>query len=147
MRSWPELKSANEATQALLFCFSFKARECVTREEGQGGGRESKAGSMLSRVQHEPRSHDPGIMTWAKIKSGTLNQLSHPGAPVFVFIAELGGGDGKVRWQWMAVLADFMIQHIACCLPFLIWYGGFYFPSVYAWCSRAHRLSGSAFAD
>ena len=29
----------------------------------------------------EPYSHDPGIMTWAEIKSWALNRLSHPGAP------------------------------------------------------------------
>ena len=34
---------------------------------------------------HEAQSQDPGIMTWADIKSWTLNRLRHPGAPVKIF--------------------------------------------------------------
>ena len=57
------------------------------RVKGEGGvegdgKRESQADLALSM---EPDmtllSHDPEIMTRAEIKSRTLNQLSHPGAP------------------------------------------------------------------
>ena len=42
---------------------------------------------ILSRLHAQHRawcrawSHDPDVMTWAEIKSWTLNQLSHPSAP------------------------------------------------------------------
>ena len=46
---------------------------------------ESKAGSRLWAVSTEPdvglRPRNLEIMTWAEIKSRTLNWLSHPGAP------------------------------------------------------------------
>ena len=46
------------------------------------GERESQAGSMLL-AQSDERLEltNSEIVTWAKIKSQTLNQLSHPGAP------------------------------------------------------------------
>ena len=40
------------------------------------GPRKSQAASTLGT-----QPHNSGIMTWAKIKSWTLNQMSHPGAP------------------------------------------------------------------
>ena len=36
--------------------------------------------------------HDPEIMTWAEIKSRTLNWLSHPGTPFFFFFLDLWYG-------------------------------------------------------
>jgi len=53
-----------------------------------GRGRGRRRERILSRlhVQHRAwrgaRSHDPEIMTWAKIKSQMLNRLSHPGTPL-----------------------------------------------------------------
>ena len=55
------------------------------RVQGRRGGAEGKGKRerILSRfhTQHRPqggpRSHNPEIMTYAKIKSQTLNQLSH----------------------------------------------------------------------
>ena len=53
------------------------------RKGGVGWERgESQAGSMRSTKPSTgliPMNHD--IMTWAKIKSWMLNQLSHPGIP------------------------------------------------------------------
>ena len=47
----------------------------------KGRGRERISDSPLSREPNTGLIHDPEIMTLAKIKSQTLNQLSHPGAP------------------------------------------------------------------
>ena len=49
--------------------------------------REREREKILSRchtqcgAHHRARSHNPGIRTWAEIKSQTFNQLSHSGAP------------------------------------------------------------------
>ena len=53
------------------------------RGEGQRQReRELQAGSMPNTESSEgAQSHNLEIMTWAKIKSQTLNQLSHPGTP------------------------------------------------------------------
>ena len=51
------------------------------------GGQGQKESRILSefhaqhRAWHGAPSHDPGIMTWAWIKSQMLNWLSHPGTP------------------------------------------------------------------
>ena len=60
------------------------------RQSWGGGGeaegedeRESQAGSVLcAEPRHRAWSPDPEIMTWAEIKTWTLNQLSPPGAPI-----------------------------------------------------------------
>ena len=57
---------------AFLFSFSFE-REC----KSQGRRAEGERKRILS---------DPGVVTWAKIRSLMLNQLSHPGAPDFAFL-------------------------------------------------------------
>ena len=49
-----------------FFCFLFFNREHTS--EGRGADREKQ-------------SHDPGIMTWAKVMSRMVNQLRQPGAP------------------------------------------------------------------
>ena len=62
-------------------------KECLKRGEGprEGWGERERIPSRLRPVSTEPNaefeftSHE--IMTWAEIKSWTLNQLSHPGAP------------------------------------------------------------------
>ena len=57
-------------------------------EKGEGRRRER----ILSRLHTQSRawcgawSHDPEIMIWTKIQSWMLNQLSHPGPPVLVFL-------------------------------------------------------------
>ena len=53
------------------------------RGGGRGKGRERILIGLHAqhRTLHWTWSHDPEIMTWAKIKSQALNQLSHPGTP------------------------------------------------------------------
>ena len=55
-------------------------------------------------------SHDPEVMTWAKIKSWTLSQLSHPGNPRIIFLISfwefhLGLSIARV-WEyiWICIL-------------------------------------------
>ena len=61
-----------------------RARERAWAGVGQRARERSQARSVLS-AQTEPHSTldftNHGIMTWAKIKSRTLNRLSHPGVP------------------------------------------------------------------
>ena len=54
-----------------------------TRERDRERGRETP--QTEQGAQHRAQSHDPEIMTSAKIKSQSLNQLSHPGAPTFLY--------------------------------------------------------------
>ena len=58
------------------------------RERASGGGAESRRERIPSRLSLVRTKPDAGlklmnqeIMTWAEIKSQTLSQLSHPGAP------------------------------------------------------------------
>ena len=69
----------NLACVILIFLidFSFFEKECVSGERGKGGGRETLSVSQ-----------DPDIMTWAEIKSWTLNRLSHPGAPSVCYVKD-----------------------------------------------------------
>ena len=57
------------------------------RARKQGRGRE-RIPSRLHTVRAEPDAgielSDRETMTWAEIKSQTFNQLSHPGAPLFL---------------------------------------------------------------
>ena len=48
-----------------------------------GGGAEGEEQTDLDkpRVRQRAQSHDPEIMTWAKVKSQTFNQLRHPSNP------------------------------------------------------------------
>ena len=57
-----------------------------SRHEQEGGQRERE--KITSRLPSEPGAwyHGPEIMTWAKTKSRMHNWLSHPGAPVFIWI-------------------------------------------------------------
>ena len=54
---------------------------------------ERRIPSGLHTISAEPdvglELMSPEIMTWAKIKSWTLNQLSHPGAPTVVVFSWL----------------------------------------------------------
>ena len=64
-------------------CVFEREKERAWAEEGA----EEEGESIPSRLQTKLRaqcraqSHDPEIMTWAKIKSWMFNWLSHPGAP------------------------------------------------------------------
>ena len=58
------------------------------RERRWGRGRERGKGRIPSRLCSQSAEPDAGlkltnceILTWAKVQSGTFNQLSHPGAP------------------------------------------------------------------
>ena len=70
--------------------FSFD-RERQREREPAGRGEGQRERENLKQTLHSMWSltwgsiHDHGIMTWAKMKSGTLNLLSHPGGPVFYF--------------------------------------------------------------
>ena len=73
-----------------VFCLFIFDRE-RERKQGRGrreGGRESQAGSTLSAQSLteglKPMNHE--VMTWAKIKSQTLNQLSHQEPLVFWYL-------------------------------------------------------------
>ena len=55
------------------------------------GGEEQRERERILSMLHaqcwaQPgaQSHDPGIMTWAEIKTQTFNQLIHPGTPVVI---------------------------------------------------------------
>ena len=50
---------------------------------GSAGERNSSKLPTEYRARCGSGSHNPEIMTWAEIKSGMLNRLSHPGAPHF----------------------------------------------------------------
>ena len=62
-----------------------RERVCVQVSRGRGRQRGERIPSRLYAVSTEPDvGLDPTnyeIMIWVKIKSGTLNLLSHPGAP------------------------------------------------------------------
>ena len=73
-----------------LFIYFERGSECKW-----GRDRERGRGSIPNRIYalHEAQcwagSHDPEIMTWAKIKSRTPKWLSHPGVPKITFILKL----------------------------------------------------------
>ena len=64
-------------------CFVF-LRVCESMRAGVGGAEGQRILSKL-HTQHiawqGAQSHDPEIMTWAKIKSQSFNRLSQPGTP------------------------------------------------------------------
>ena len=72
--------------------FSFERERERERERAPAGrGEGQRERENLKQTPHSMWSltwgsiHDHGIMTWAQMKCGTLNLLSHPGAPVFYF--------------------------------------------------------------
>ena len=67
----------------LVLSVCFRETEHVIRGEQQRG-RERERERIFK--QAPCWSHDPGIMTWAKIKSQSLNWLSHPGTPYAPFL-------------------------------------------------------------
>ena len=71
-----------------MYLFMLRERECMSRERAEKDRERERIPSRLHAVSTEP---DAGleptnhkIMTRAEIKSQTLNQLSHPGAPKLV---------------------------------------------------------------
>lgn len=62
---------------------------------GGGRGRGSERDRILSRLlaQHgaqcRAQPHNPKIMTFAESRSCTLNQMSHPGAPIEFYYKSL----------------------------------------------------------
>ena len=66
-----------------LFLEGESTHACTRAGEGQREREDLKQAPHSGGAQHEARSHAPEIMSWAEIKSRTLNPLSHPGAPFF----------------------------------------------------------------
>ena len=70
----------------------FYFRERASTSEGNGQRERERILNRLHtqhRAQHRARSHNSQIMTWAKIKSQTLNWLSKPGAPTLGILNRL----------------------------------------------------------
>ena len=61
------------------------------------GERESQAGSSLPVVEPDagPKLTNPKIMIWAKTKSPSLSQLSHPGSPQIELLNVLQDWEAK----------------------------------------------------
>ena len=76
-------------------CFSLFKIYFRERENTSGGEGQRETEKILSRLhaqrgaRHGARSHDPGLMTWAQIKSWLLNRLSHPGTPCLVSLISI----------------------------------------------------------
>jgi len=70
----------------------------VGAQRGRGKRKEKlQTDSALEhRAWGRALSHDPEIMTWTETKSQTLNQLCHPGAPLFITFFKQFGWD--VSW-------------------------------------------------
>ena len=86
--AWMESYETNKIAQKFfMFIYFEREREWVRRgREGQTEKGWKRIPSRLHAVSSgseaglDPRSHE--IMTWAEMKSQTLNRLSHPGAPI-----------------------------------------------------------------
>ena len=112
MRSWPELKSrvgclTNWATRAppknktlkkklanvpyryLFLSFLFKWERARWRR-GAEGEKENPKVLAQHGAHRRDQFHNPGITTHAKIKSWTLNRLSHPAAPDLFLLKPTG---------------------------------------------------------
>ena len=73
----------------LLF-FWERVRESVSGGEGGEGERENlKQASCSAQSPMQGWSHNPGIMTWAEIKSWVFYQLSHLGARISINLKDL----------------------------------------------------------
>ena len=78
----------------MLFTLFFKKKIYLFEKERerdweQGKGqRDREQTSLWGWSQMQGPSHDPEIMTWAKIQSQPLNQLNHPGAPHMNFLIQ-----------------------------------------------------------
>ena len=87
---WAKIKSQtlNWATQAPLYWLSEWVYVCVCMSPGvRGRGRGKARTSSRPHTQHRDKCGaqsqvQPEYLTWAKIKSQILNQLSHPGTPL-----------------------------------------------------------------
>ena len=70
----------------IFFLFWKRERECMKTGEGQREReRENPMQALCCQwgAWYEPKNYE--IITWAEIKSWTLNRLSHPGAPKINF--------------------------------------------------------------
>ena len=70
----------------VIFNFFYYEEKSMSRR-GEGGAGILSRLHAQGRVRHGAQSRDPGIMTWAEIKSQMLNRLSHPGAMFYSNIA------------------------------------------------------------
>ena len=66
------------ASEGTVLVF-LRERERVRAQAGQGQR------GVRHGAQRGARSYDPGVMTFAKIKSPMANRLNHPGAPRWYF--------------------------------------------------------------
>ena len=129
----------NWATQAPCLVFSFFLSLFILRESAElkwgGAEREGERKKFPSRLCTARRKPDPGlkptnhsIMTWAKSKSRTLNQISHPGTLKFSYRCNLRSLNDRVS---VATCIKFVFSmkpsraavKIVSCLPTwnLIW--------------------------
>ena len=100
----PCLKSSANITPIILTSFFFisymslmiidlliceRESACISGRgaEGEKGREYLKQTSCLVWTGCQAQSHDLGIIIWAKIKSLTLNWLSHPGTPLMFFFS------------------------------------------------------------
>ena len=83
--------------ELIIIFFFFLERECAIWGDGWGERererqRQRQRQRIRSRLHTQHRawcraqSHDPGIMTWVKIKSWMLNRQGHPSTPVKLFL-------------------------------------------------------------
>ena len=98
----------------VFLLFFILETEQVSRGEGQ---RERARASILSRLhtqcgaQHGARSHNPGIMTWAEIKSWSLYQMSHRGTPeAFTFSEKSFSGWGLPFFLSLDLLPHWLVR-------------------------------------
>ena len=106
----PQFQSSNLPSEFFYIFFKFiylfwesvHAHVHMTREGAGGGGcrkRESPTGSTLSAQTLTQELMNCEIMTWLKIKSQLLNQLSHLGAPSYVL------------FLWLVIQIKYIIQY------------------------------------
>ena len=92
------------------------------------------------RAQHRAWSHNPGIMNWDEIKTGVLDQLNHPGAPLVHSLSQKFGHQlmshrGISRWLVWSGGTKATPSHVWC-------FGrGDCQPCVHLRCHSEHRWS------
>ena len=91
-----------------LFIYLLETEWVGGRTEGEGISRLCAE----CRAQCGALSHDPEIIIWAKIKSWTLNQLSHPGASCLNFLLQAVTEDPlQCKCSFMAPLICTLTHH------------------------------------
>ena len=99
-----------------FFFFFLLEREREWEKTGARGRGRKRMNPKQARCepgvrQRRARSHNPGIMTWAKIKSGILNWLSHPGTPHNLFLEPM---HNKSILSWMTAIS-ISLNHLLHC--------------------------------